>query len=81
MARNETAEKLFEELAYRENDGVQVWLLWTPGEDRLTVFVADSKTDDAFELPVDRQRALDVFHHPYAHAAFRSQAPSAVLAA
>jgi hypothetical protein len=34
------------------------------------VAVNDTKTGDAFELPVrDGDRALDVFRHPYAYAA------------
>lgn len=36
----------------------------------MTVAVTDTKTGDAFELPVrEGERALDVFHHPYAYAA------------
>jgi len=59
------------ELAYRENDGVAVALLWQQGTDRLTVSVADRRAGHEFELDVAAADALDVFHHPYAHAAFR----------
>ena len=60
------------ELAYRESDGLEVVLLWRTGDNRLTVSVWDAKTGDAFELPVEpREKALDVFHHPYPYAASR----------
>jgi len=36
----------------------------------VTVAVTDTKTGEAFELPVrDGESALEVFHHPYAYAA------------
>jgi hypothetical protein len=59
------------ELAYRAGDGVEVSLLWTRSESRLTVVVSDSRTGDGFELPAHPENALDVFHHPYAYAAFQ----------
>jgi hypothetical protein len=34
--------------------------------------VVDSRTDESFELVLDRDdRAMDVFHHPFAYAAHR----------
>ena len=63
------------ELDSRTNDGIHVRLLWHPDDARLSVAVHDTKTDEAFELPVpDGGRALDVFHHPYAYAAVRALA-------
>jgi hypothetical protein len=60
------------ELASRESSGITVRLLWVRSMNRVTVAVADAANDDFFELAVDRhERALDVFHHPYAHAAAR----------
>ena len=59
------------ELAYRENDGVAVALLWHSRTNALSVSVVDRRTEDAFELSVDARDALDVFEHPYAYAAFR----------
>lgn len=58
------------ELANRAGDGVEVSLLWDRTASRLTVTVADSRTGDRFELPAHPENALDVFHHPYAYAAF-----------
>jgi len=57
------------ELAFRESDGVSVCLLWHPHEDAVTVAVEDSRTDDRFELAVERRRALEAFYHPFAYAA------------
>jgi hypothetical protein len=57
------------ELARRENDGVHVALLWHPNEDALTVTVADARSGECFELPVERRRALHTVHHPSAYAA------------
>jgi hypothetical protein len=57
------------ELAARESDGIQVLLLWHPGENALTVSVADARVGDRFSLEVAPDRALDAFYHPYAYAA------------
>ena len=58
------------ELAYRSANGIDVFLLWCPADDSLAVVVID-ETADSFELSVTSNNALDVFDHPYAHAAFR----------
>jgi hypothetical protein len=58
------------ELNHRSNDGIDVWLLWDPGTDSVSVRVADAKAGAAFEIPVKaRHRAMDVFNHPFAYAA------------
>jgi hypothetical protein len=60
------------ELASRESNGITVRLLWSRSTNLVTVAVADAGTGDYFELVLDEdERALDVFHHPYAHAAAR----------
>jgi hypothetical protein len=60
------------ELASRESNGITVRLLWSRSTNLVTVTVADAATDDYFELVLDEdERAMDVFHHPYAHAAAR----------
>ena len=58
------------ELAYRENDGVAVALLWQSSTNSLTVSVLDLRNEDGFDLDVDPVDALEVFNHPYAYAAF-----------
>ena len=58
------------ELAYRSSNGIDVFLLCCPADDSLAVVVIDEAAD-SFELSVTSNEALDVFDHPYAHAAFR----------
>ena len=60
------------ELASRESNGITVKLFWSRSTNLVTVAVTDAGTDDYFELVLDEdERAMDVFHHPYAHAAAR----------
>ena len=56
------------ELAHRVNDGVEVSLLWTEDEEELTVLVEDSKNEISLVLAAAKERALDVFYHPFAYA-------------
>jgi len=48
-----------------------VVLFWQRGTDELIVGVSDRRSGDYFELQAAHHEALDVFNHPYAHAAFR----------
>lgn len=67
---NSTLRTMPRELDSRTSDGIHVRLLWDPRENRVAVAVEDTKTGGAFEIAVEPgQRALDVFHHPYAYAA------------
>ena len=60
------------ELAVREEDGIAVTLFWLRGTDVLLVSVVDHRRGESFELVLEpHERALDVFHHPYAYAAAR----------
>ena len=60
------------ELDHRVSDGIDVWLLWRPHDNRTLVSVSDSKTGETFAIEVGPdQRALDVFHHPFAYAGSR----------
>ena len=77
---------LIRELDTRESDGIEVRMLWRAQDDRVLVAVADSRTGEAFSVEVRAgERALDVFHHPYAYAAARgidtSSAANALAAA
>jgi hypothetical protein len=65
------ATNLYRELAYRAADGVEVVLFWQQISDELAVAVSDARSGAYFELPAAPHEALDVFNHPYAHAAFR----------
>jgi len=57
------------ELAARDDDGLNVRLLWHPLANALTVSVEDARLGDCFQLAVVPERALDVFYHPFAYAA------------
>ena len=59
------------ELATRLNDGIDVRLLWRQSDNRVVVTVDDAKTGDSCVLDVGcDENAMDVFHHPYAYAAW-----------
>jgi hypothetical protein len=71
MASTEVTPQTYRELADRTNDGVEVVLFWHQLSNELTVSVSDQRTGAHFELEAEPDNALDVFHHPYAYAAFR----------
>jgi hypothetical protein len=73
---------LTRELDRRSNDGIDVRLLWREHDGRVLVAVRDSKTGDAFSIEVQEgERALEVFRHPYAYAAFHRIDTAAAVAA
>ena len=60
------------ELAARESNGITVRLLWSRSTNLVTVAVADAAHDEYFELVLgENEPALDVYYHPFAHAAAR----------
>jgi hypothetical protein len=68
----ETMNDLLCELDHRTSDRIDVWLLWRVRDDQVLVAVADDRTGERFRIEVRAgERALDVFHHPYAYAAWR----------
>lgn len=70
------------ELESRVSDGIHVRLLWDAVDGRVSVAVSDRRTGDAFRVDVGpRDRALDVFHHPYAYAAWRGVHTASAIAA
>jgi hypothetical protein len=75
------------ELASREANGITVTLLWSRSTNLVTVAVDDAANDDYFEFVLaEDERALDAFHHPFAHAAargieFRTSRPELLLEA
>lgn len=63
------------ELDVRHGDGIEVRLLWSKAEDRVTVAVEDGRTGRSFVVEVHGdESALDVFHHPYAYAVWHEAA-------
>jgi hypothetical protein len=61
---------LVHELDHRNRDGIDVRLLWSRRDGRVLVTVADERSGERFTIEVpEGERALEVFHHPYAFAA------------
>jgi hypothetical protein len=56
------------ELAYRNQNGLEVRLLWDSRSNEVSVEVIDQLDDSGFRLPIAGHLALDAFHHPYAYA-------------
>ena len=71
MASSNASPQPSQELAHRVNDGLEVVLFWQKLTDELTIAVSDARSGSYFELAAAPDQALDVFNHPYAHAAFR----------
>jgi hypothetical protein len=66
-----TMTDTFRELDRRFHDRIDIRLLWRARDDRVIVAVADEKTGERFNIEVrDDERALDVFRHPFAYAAW-----------
>jgi hypothetical protein len=63
-----TQPECWSELASREADGIVVSLLWSRARNRVTVSVADTRTERRFEFAVAPARALDAFRHPFLYA-------------
>jgi hypothetical protein len=62
----------FEELASRESNGIHVSLLWRRCDGHVKVSVFDAGSETGFDLDVAGDSPFDVFHHPFAYAAFRN---------
>jgi hypothetical protein len=63
---------LLHELDRRSSDRIDVALLWHERDKRVLVAVEDGRTGARFEIEVrEDEQALDVFHHPFAYAAWR----------
>jgi hypothetical protein len=57
-------------------------LLWSDHDGAVSVAVHDSKSGESFTIEVRRdERALNVFHHPFAYAARRQGVFADLLAA
>ena len=55
------------ELAYREQDGLEVTLLWEPCSNEISIEVIDQRNDSILRASVPGRLALDAFHHPYSY--------------
>ena len=65
------AHDTWRELAGRENEGLEISLLWNESAGRVKVAVADARLDEQFEFGVEGAEALAAFYHPFAFAAGR----------
>ena len=69
---------LIRELDRRVSNGIDVRLLWRPHDEVVLVAVSDARTEESFAIEVHPgEKPLDVFHHPYAYAAFHGVEPHA----
>ena len=65
------------ELAHRAGDGLEITLYWSPNDNTTSVEVHHRATGETIAFPVPADRALDAFHHPFAHLAEQSAVPTA----
>ena len=56
------------ELAHRENDGIEIALLWRRDDDSVEIDVRDAKSERHLAFAVPRDCALDAFYHPFLYA-------------
>jgi hypothetical protein len=57
------------ELARRVSGGLEITLYWDARDDRTSIEVYQAATAETIAFPVAGDRALDAFHHPFAHLA------------
>jgi hypothetical protein len=57
------------ELAYRANAGLEITLYWNAADNSTNIEVHDTATEETIRFRVPADRALDAFHHPFAHLA------------
>ena len=69
--------KRIRELAERTSNGTRIRLYWRQGTRELWVEIWERELDVTIEIPADPERALEVFHHPYAYAAAHNAPPLA----
>ena len=70
MDTTQTNQTSMRELDCRENDGIEVRMMWCSTNGRVSVAVNDTRTGHEFSVDVpDGTKTLDVFNHPFAYAA------------
>jgi hypothetical protein len=57
------------ELACRVNGGLEITLYWSAEDNSTSIDVHQIATEETISFLVPRDRALDAFHHPFAHLA------------
>ena len=69
MTTNSTRQGTPKELDHRLSNGIDVSLLWDERDNSVMVSVVDIRSGRSFDLEASPDNALEVFRHPYAHAA------------
>ncbi len=78
MPQTDTALR---ELAHRRNDGLDIRLIWDSARDAVFVELVDHRSGDGFDVAVlPGEKAMDVFHHPFAYRAVREASDRRLLA-
>lgn len=62
-----TTDSTLRELDHRNNDGIDVRLLWNPRTNEVCVSVHDERSGEVFGIDVAAEDALLAFHHPFAY--------------
>ena len=55
------------ELATRVNGGLEITLFWDRRDNSTSIDIRHASTDETISFRVPPERALDAFHHPFAH--------------
>jgi hypothetical protein len=55
------------ELALRVNGGIVITLFWDPRDNSTSIELHHMATDETISFRVPPGRALEAFHHPFAH--------------
>jgi hypothetical protein len=56
------------ELAYRRSGALDIFLLWHPADDSVSIRVEDLRTGVRVDLDVEQGTALEAFRHPFSYA-------------
>ena len=57
------------ELARRVTGGLEITLYWDAHDNTISIEIHQKATAQTMAFPVAADRALDAFHHPFAHLA------------
>jgi hypothetical protein len=63
-----------QELARRVTGGLEITLYWEAHDNTTSIEVHQTATAETIAFPVAADRALDAFHHPFAHLAAQEAA-------
>jgi hypothetical protein len=55
------------ELARRVSGGIEVTLYWSPEDGGTSIRIWQPASEETITFGVARERALDAYHHPFAH--------------